>query len=115
GQLLWQMYCYARERSYSHVIISGINDKAAMYERLGFRRLGPAVVSGSASFVPMALPLHSPPESFARQTRSYSMRLTKRHAPERIVSLMPGPVEIAAPVREAFVRRPISHRAPVFH
>jgi aspartate aminotransferase-like enzyme len=31
-----------------------------------------------------------------------------------MISLMPGPVEIAAPIREAFVQPPISHRSPEF-
>jgi aspartate aminotransferase-like enzyme len=108
-QLLWQLYCYAREHSYSHLVISGIADKASMYERLGFRRLGPPVSCGAASFIPMALPLHSPPACFVRQARAFSTRV-KRHVRERSISLMPGPVEIAEPVRQAFARRPVSHR-----
>ncbi len=112
-QLLWQLYCYARDHSYSHLVISGIADKAAMYERLGFRRLGPPVSCGAASFIPMALPLHSPPECFVRQARAFSTRV-KRHLQERSISLMPGPVEIAEPVRQAFARRPVSHREVEF-
>ncbi len=113
AKLLWMIYAYARDRAYSHLIISGLSSKEAMYQRMGFRRLGPPVACGAASFVPMALPLHSPPECFTRQARSFSTHV-KREPGTRRISLMPGPVEIAEPVREAFAIRPISHREPAF-
>lgn len=43
------------------VIISGVAGRQAMYERMGFRPLGPPVMQGTASFVPMALRLDDLP------------------------------------------------------
>ncbi len=111
--MLWQMYLFARRQGYSHLVISGITDKLEMYERLGFEALGPAVQTGEASFVPMAMCLQPPPERLLRDAQLYLARENRmRNIP--LFSLMPGPVEIAEPVREAFCRRPISHRCPEF-
>jgi aspartate aminotransferase-like enzyme len=111
--LLWELYRYACERRYSHLIISGITGKARMYERFGFRALGPAVASGGASFVPMAMSLESPAEHVSWYTKSYRARQA-RSAARPPVSLMAGPVEIAATVRQSFVRPPVSHRSAEF-
>jgi aspartate aminotransferase-like enzyme/N-acyl-L-homoserine lactone synthetase len=111
--LLWEVYRYAHRLGYSHIIISGITEKLEMYERIGFRRLGDGVASGAATFVPMALSLENPPERLVRDTQLYLARQNRlRSAP--LVSFMPGPVEIAEPVRKAFAARPISHRSPAF-
>lgn len=107
--LLLELYRYARERRYSHLIISGITSKLNMYQRIGFRPLGQAVESGAASFVPMAMPLAQP----ARYAAPFIKR--QRHANYRpLISLMPGPVEIAPSIRRAFLRPPVSHRSPEF-
>jgi hypothetical protein len=113
ANLLWQVYLFAHQEGHSHLIISGITAKLEMYERMGFEALGPAVQTGEASFVPMALCLQPPPERLLRDTQLYLARQNRmRNMP--LLSLMPGPVEIAEPVREAFCRRPISHRCPEF-
>jgi hypothetical protein len=54
--LLWSMLDFACDR-YTDVFISGIVERTTMYERLGFRRLGPAVRCGRAEFIPMVLTL----------------------------------------------------------
>ena len=107
--LLLAVYGYACERRYSHMLISGVIDKVEMYRRIGFRALGPAVESGAASFVPMAMPLERPPRC-AAPLIARRARLNRRP----LISLMPGPVEIAPRAREAFLRRPISHRSSEF-
>jgi aspartate aminotransferase-like enzyme len=116
--LLWELYCYARSRRYSHVVISGISSKLEMYQRIGFRALGPAVGSDAASFVPMALSLQNPPVRLQRYTQSYIARQTRQAPPARkglpLINLMPGPVEISAEVRQAFARPPVSHRSIEF-
>jgi aspartate aminotransferase-like enzyme len=111
--LLWELYRYACDRRYSHLIISGITDKAQMYQRFGFRALGPAVASGGASFVPMAMSLENPLEHVAWYTKSYRARQA-RSAARPSVSFMAGPVEIATAVRQSFVRPPVSHRSAEF-
>jgi hypothetical protein len=54
--LLWSMLEFANRR-YTDVFISGVMERAGMYERLGFRALGPAVRSGMAEFIPMSMKL----------------------------------------------------------
>lgn len=119
GCLLWELYCYARSRRYSHLVISGITRNLEMYRRIGFQALGPAVGSGAASFVPMALSLQNPPVHLKRYTQSYIARQTRRAPQARmtgppLINLMPGPVEIPAEVRQAFMRPPVSHRSIEF-
>src|SRR5262249_27206715 len=53
--LIWVIYTHAENRGLTHLFISGIEDRVEMYQRLGFKPLGPAVRSGEASFVPMVL------------------------------------------------------------
>lgn len=50
--LLWMALEYAQQR-YDEVYISGVVERVPMYERLGFRSLGPAIADGTAAFVPM--------------------------------------------------------------
>lgn len=113
GRLLWELYCHARARRYSHLVISGITDKAEMYRRIGFRALGPAMATGAASFIPMALSLENPTAHMAQYTDSYLARQARSASPATI-SLQPGPVEIDPAVRQAFIRRPVSHRSAEF-
>jgi hypothetical protein len=42
---------------YSHLLISAISTRQAMYQKMGFHALGPAVPEGKASFVPMLMTL----------------------------------------------------------
>lgn len=53
--LLYAVLKHAYSGGYSHVIISGVQKHLQMYERLGFRAIGPAVIRGKAAFTPMAL------------------------------------------------------------
>ncbi len=48
------------------LLISGVTGRVEMYERFGFRPLGPPVPSGRASFVPMALSLADLPDFVLR-------------------------------------------------
>lgn len=111
--IVWELYKYARGRGHSHLVISGVTSRANMYLRLGFRALGPAVSSGAASFIPMTLNLDDPPQSFVRAAQLFLDHKTRPRS-SAMLSLMPGPVEVSLPVREAFARRPISHRCPEF-
>ena len=53
--LIWSLYEYASAEGYTHLFISGIKQRLPLYKRLGFEPLGPAVGTGQACFVPMAL------------------------------------------------------------
>jgi hypothetical protein len=74
--LLWTALVHAR-RGYDVVYISGVADRVPMYERLGFRALGPAVPDGTAAFVPMCVtfPLPSNVEKLAHQWTARTARL----------------------------------------
>jgi aspartate aminotransferase-like enzyme/GNAT superfamily N-acetyltransferase len=143
GQVLAGLLCsaleYARDR-YHDVYISGVAERVAMYERLGFQRLGPAVASGAARFVPMRvrLPLEAKVEKLARQWMARPRigsddaraqgawridddrfaankpRIVATRSESHRVCLLPGPVAISPAVRAAFQRRPLNHRDPEF-
>jgi aspartate aminotransferase-like enzyme len=112
--LLWQAYDYAVTGGYSHLLISAISTRQAMYRKMGFHALGPAVPEGEASFVPMLMPLGE-----HRRVEGTRVGLHERHwrraaAPPAPVSLLPGPVAIHPRVAEAFASAPVSHRSPAF-
>jgi len=76
GGLVWSALIYARQR-YTEVYISGVAERVALYERLGFRPLGPAVACGKAAFVPMSVqfPLD---ENVERLARMWSARIARQ-------------------------------------
>lgn len=55
--MLELMVATAISEGYATLLISGITDRLRMYQRMGFRALGPAVPYGEASFTPMAMDL----------------------------------------------------------
>src|SRR5262249_45579201 len=94
-----------------HLIISGLKDRLPLYQRLGFEPLGPAVASGKASFVPMALTIGQLPARVQRVKDLWEEHV-ERVAPDgpEPVCLLPGPVPVAPAVRAAFQQSPIYHR-----
>lgn len=58
------------------VLISGVEERAGMYERMGFRALGPAVAQGAARFVPMALRLDGLPERIEGEAGRVQRRIS---------------------------------------
>jgi N-acyl-L-homoserine lactone synthetase len=65
--LLWCVQEYAREEGYTRLLISGYLKRVAIYERLGFRPLGPPVRSGQVEYVPMVMALDGMPERIRRE------------------------------------------------
>ena len=65
--LLWHVQEYAREKGYTHLLISGYVKRAAIYERLGFRALGPPVPSGDVLYAPMIVALSELPARILRE------------------------------------------------
>jgi len=126
--LIWSMFDYAEIHGYTHLYISGVEQRLDMYQRIGFVALGPAVACGKASFVPMVLPVSQLPERMRRVKQQWETHL------ERVVQwdsagawddacaprsrspicLLPGPVTISRSVREAFHEPPIYHRGSEF-
>ncbi|WP_348265222.1 aminotransferase class V-fold PLP-dependent enzyme [Telmatobacter sp. DSM 110680] len=108
--LFWQVRSYARKHHYSDLLISGIVERLSMYEKMGFKAMGPAIPCGAAAFVPMRLSLDAALERFERREQMYGARWRRSHA----TSLLPGPVAMSESVIEAFHQVPISHRSQRF-
>src|SRR5579862_3337867 len=53
--LIYTLYGYAERNGFTHLFISGVEQRLDLYEQIGFVRLGPPVRSGQALFVPMVL------------------------------------------------------------
>ncbi len=105
--LLYAVFRYAAAGRYSHLLISGLQERRTMYERLGFRALGPAVGSGNAQFIPMAVELGRIPVQTIERFR-------KRAEASHPLQLAPGPVQVSRAVRCAFSTASISHRCDTF-
>jgi aspartate aminotransferase-like enzyme len=120
--LLLQVHHYATRHGFSDLLISAIATRIAMYEKIGFRALGPAVPCGAAQFIPMHLSLDAPPSEFRRLERLYASRFSGDahngfHNSSQLrpaISLLPGPVQIAPEVTRAFHVPPVSHRSSSF-
>ena len=59
--LACSVHRYARSKGYSNILISGLARRKEMYEKMGFRALGPARLRGGDHFVPMTLDLDAVP------------------------------------------------------
>jgi hypothetical protein len=51
--LTYAMNCHARQRGYTHFLISAVTGQIPLYRHLGFEALGPARGKPGAEFVPM--------------------------------------------------------------
>jgi len=101
---------HGKSKGYNFAIISGTVRQEKLYRHLGFIPFGPIVGSGEAQFQPMYLTLETIEE---KATAIFSP--PKPGDQETLpVSFLPGPVDIANEVREAFDAPPISHRARSF-
>ncbi|MBL0926844.1 MAG: aminotransferase class V-fold PLP-dependent enzyme [Phycisphaerales bacterium] len=110
---------HARRAGYSHLVISGFEQREKLYRHLGFSPIGPPVESGEARFIPMVLDVSQPPSTLMRTFVRLRHRLAERHArrggrPSPAIWLTPGPVQISGEVRRAYRRPPIYHRSPKF-
>lgn len=110
--LIWVLYEFAIKHGYSHLIISGYEDRLDLYERLGFTALGPAKRCGDASFTPMALTIGKIPLRVERIKKMWENHLEK--VQKEPVCLLPGPVTLSSSVRAAFHQPPLYHRGPAF-
>jgi aspartate aminotransferase-like enzyme len=112
--LLWQAYDYAVSGGYSHLLISAIATREAMYQKLGFHPLGPAVPEGEASFVPMLMTLGEHRRVEGERVGLHERRWHRSTAQRAPLSLLPGPVAIHPRIAAAFATAPVSHRSPAF-
>ncbi len=128
--LLAEIARYCLGEGYDLAIISGTTRQAKLYEHIGFVPFGPLVGAVGAQFQPMYLTLataeqHSirllsePWGPFGRNDAPVGPVAIRNSAngqrsPSEPVNLLPGPVGISRPVRDAFVGEPMSHRAEHF-
>jgi aspartate aminotransferase-like enzyme len=113
--LTHSLYEYSRDAGYTHLYISGLEERLHLYQQIGFETLGPAVRSGTTSFVPMVCPVSRIGDKHQRYIRLWHkhIRGVESKQPEP-VCLLPGPVTIAPVVHEAFRQPPTYHRGSEF-
>jgi N-acetylglutamate synthase-like GNAT family acetyltransferase len=89
--LLGRMVLTAMEQGHDVLLISGVEERVALYERLGFRKLGPAIPEGNAAFYPMALKLDDLPDAIRRDIALYRRRGASFSPPGTSVQPHPPP------------------------
>jgi hypothetical protein len=72
--LVWSVYEYARRGGYGYIVMSGLLERQGMYEKMGFRQLGPAGRKGAAFFVPMLVDLVHLPKTVERDFGRWQRR-----------------------------------------
>jgi aspartate aminotransferase-like enzyme/GNAT superfamily N-acetyltransferase len=111
--LLLKVCEYCENRGYDLAIMSGTTRQLKLYQQLGFVSFGPQVGTGEALFQPMYLTL-SAYHGLKARSRTF-LHVAPPPRPERgYVALLPGPVAISQPVRQAFNGAPLSHRSKTF-
>ena len=104
---------HAQRRGYSHMLISGVAERLRLYERMGFRPLGPAVKQGEARFVPMVAFVQGLPE----QILDDAVRVERKSAAPAgppLLSLTPGHSQLAPAILAELARPGIDHRSDEF-
>ncbi|HEV3263867.1 MAG TPA: aminotransferase class V-fold PLP-dependent enzyme, partial [Gemmataceae bacterium] len=122
--LLWMLYEHAHRQGYTHLLLSGIEERLPLYQRLGCQPLGPAVPCGQAAFVPMMMTVGHLPARLKRVKQLWETHVDHESSkawpddspttPSREVCLLPGPVTVAPAVQQAYQQPPIYHRGEEF-
>jgi aspartate aminotransferase-like enzyme len=111
--LLLKVCEYCENGGYDLAVMSGTMRQLKLYQQLGFVSFGPLVGSGDALFQPMYLTF-SAYQGLKARSRTF-LHLAPPPPPDRgYVALLPGPVAISQPVRQAFHGAPLSHRSKIF-
>ena len=111
--LLLKVCEYCESGGYDLAVMSGTTRQLKLYQQLGFVSFGPLVGTGEAQFQPMYLTL-SAYHGLKARSRTF-LHAAPPPPPERgYVGLLPGPVAISQPVRQAFHGNPLSHRSGTF-
>ena len=72
--LACSIYEYAKSNRYGHIVVTEKAVRQEIYERLGFRALGPPTLRGHEHFVPMALDLSHIPDKSRQDLDRWSRR-----------------------------------------
>jgi aspartate aminotransferase-like enzyme/GNAT superfamily N-acetyltransferase len=112
--LIAQLVQYATDCGYDTAVISATVQKLKLYKYLGFVPFGPVVGPEEARYQPMYLTVEAYQElktrssSFARE----SVELTNDDT--MAFNFLPGPVDFAKQVQDAYNETPCSHRGQEF-
>lgn len=120
--LMWAIFRFAENAGYSHLLISGVHDKAGMYEKLGFLPLGPAMKSGEVFYTPMWCDIRrmrdhvSAIEGRLEKRAQSAPAVTMPEVEPQVqpMSMMPGPAHLSKNVADAFAQPMMSHRGLKF-
>ncbi|MEE2937464.1 MAG: hypothetical protein VYA84_15860 [Planctomycetota bacterium] len=74
GGLANQVFKYATANHISHILITGLATKHAMYERMGFHALGQSTLRGGDYFVPMTMDVDRAPAKILQDIERFSRR-----------------------------------------
>jgi len=96
--------CYCQGQKYDLALICGVLEQLKLYRHIGFVPFGPVVGTGRASFQPMYLTV----ETHAASKTSF---IDTREKP---VNLLPGPIDLSAPVLRSLTAAPLSHRSDAY-
>lgn len=88
-------------------VISGTTRQLRLYEHVGFTPFGPRVGTQGAEYQPMYLTL----ARYRDRAEAVERRTAYRRTP---ISFLPGPVDLAPPVRRAHQAALVSHRGDAF-
>jgi len=102
---------HARAHGHSHLLISGLEERRELYERLGFVALGPPVPVGDARFVPMAAVCDRMPAAVERDAAWVAWRGRDGGTTRRFT---PGLVTPTDAVARALRAPPVEHRSRAF-
>jgi GNAT superfamily N-acetyltransferase len=78
--LLGRVLEVARTENWNWLLISGLRERLALYERLGFNAIGPAVQSGQAWYVPMVLDVNAVPATIVADYEAWLRRSNRSKA-----------------------------------
>jgi aspartate aminotransferase-like enzyme len=109
---------YLVKHGYDTAVISGTTRQLRLYRHMGFVSFGPLIGTPGAMYQPMYLTR----EQFEHATESLQIVLEDnadiqsppRQGGHRPVSFLPGPVDLAPEVQQAFAALPVSHRSVKF-
>jgi aspartate aminotransferase-like enzyme len=111
--LLLKVCDYCEGRGYDLAIMSGTIRQLKLYGQLGFTSFGPLVGTDDALFQPMYLTF-SAYQGLKARSRTFLHLAPPPASGRSYVALLPGPVAISTPVKQAFGSPPISHRSKAF-
>lgn len=113
-RLFVRLVRYALDRGHDLAVISGTVREIKLYEHLRFTAFGPLAGSVDAHYQPMFHTLEGYSE-LKRRSRSFAAATPGlTHGDGMPQCLLPGPVDMAKRVNEAWRRQPCSHRGDGF-